>query len=358
MKKLTALLFFLFGCFFAACASPKANPAANQTLQTGEDTQTSPAQTETPSVETTFSDTDANTDTDKKTISEKKEAELLRYEDAVPIVYMTKEITGKSMLRLYESLYIELDGARTAVYVSAEDPMGSTDLEPALLDPIVPSLNGTIAVCATADDGSVSGKDRYSQAREHGLTQIADVVVLDEHGSVSLFVEEGVHLQETKVGAHFSEYDGYLVISNFTSHPKTGFRGAVSSLSLGFSSAEGKRLIHSAKAAAAKAAAQQDVLLESMAEAGKSISDALDKNLLYINVMNHFQAEDTVMPDIGILACTDPVALDQACVDLVYMAENSAPFINAIESQNGEYLLEHAEEIGLGNSAYTLITIE
>ena len=158
MKKLTALLFFLFGCFFAACASPKANPAANQTLQTGEDTQTSPAQTETPSVETTFSDTDANTDTDKKTISEKKEAELLRYEDAVPIVYMTKEITGKSMLRLYESLYSELDGARTAVYVSAEDPMGSTDLDPALLDPIVPSLNGTIAVCATADDGSASGK--------------------------------------------------------------------------------------------------------------------------------------------------------------------------------------------------------
>lgn len=361
MKKRIVLFFLLLGFFFAACASPNSKNAATQTPNSSN---TVTAGTDSPGTPDNSSGTTDSTLPDTGSDSEpqpaQKDAELCRrYADAVPVVYMVKEITGQSMLRLYQSLCTDLAGSRTAVYVAAGDPMGSDDLAPALLDSIVNYVGGTIVISAASDDGSVSGTDRYAQAKEHGLTQIADVVVLDEHGSVPLSVTDGVHLQEHQVGAHFPEYDGYLVISHFASHPKTGFSGAVSSLSLGFSSAEGKRLLSSGGTDSADIPeGAHTVFLESMAEAGKSVSDALNGNLLYINVLNHFQPGGTAMKDIGILACTDPVALDQACVDFIYMAKDSEAFVEVIEAQNAEYVLEHAEEVGLGNSAYTLVTIE
>ncbi|MDE7313317.1 MAG: DUF362 domain-containing protein [Eubacterium sp.] len=350
-REIVRILLCIFMAFFmeaslAACnATPAASDAENNAPMAGEQMQGDAGQADGGNEQTEGIDAYATSDTP----SAQQETKLQRYADAVPVVYMANEITEQSMLALYQSLCREIKGDNTAVYVSAGEPMGSDDLDSALLGGIVQYVDGTIAVCATADDGSASGTDRYSQAQEHGFTKIADVVVLDEDGSVSILAEEGIHLQEYQVGAHFPEYDGYLIVSHFTEHPLTGFRGAVHSISLGVGSAEGKRQILEM---------EQTVLLESMAEAGKAVFDALDGNLLYVNVLKRMQTDNAAMQDIGILACTDPVALDQACVDLIYMAQGSEPFVEVIEAQNGEYVLEHAEEVGLGNSAYTLVTLD
>lgn len=207
----------------------------------------------------------------------------------------------------------------------------------------------------------------YQVAEDHGFTEIADVVIMDEDGSATIPVEGGTHLKENYVGAHFPEYDGFLVLSHFKGHAMAGFGGAIKNISIGIGSAEGKCLIHTAGSSHDSPwGGEQNAFLESMAEAGKSVVDALDGNILFINVMNHLSIDcdcdgnpaEPDIHDIGILASADPVALDQACVDLIYQAEGREALVSRMESRNAELVLEHGEEIGLGSRSYQLKRID
>ena len=231
-------------------------------------------------------------------------------------------------------------------------------------------MDGTIVECNTAYGGSRSSTAmHYQVAEDHGFTEIADCQILDENGSMTLPVENGSVLTENYVGAAFDDYDSYLILSHFKGHAMAGYGGAIKNISIGLGSSEGKSWIHSGgKSLTNPWGGQQDVFLESMAEAGKSVSDYLDNgnNIAYVNVMNRLSVDcdcdgnpvEPDMHDIGILASIDPVALDQACVDLVYSAEDGAALIKRIESKNGLHTLEHAEEIGLGSREYQLVILD
>lgn len=342
MKKLMILLCAVCGFQLAACSSKPPEGDAVQAEPGAE--QSGLEQTE---------------DTGQADTKSDKEAELKRYANTVPVVYMTKEITAQSLQNLYQSIDNGMQGDHLAVKISAGELPSGNDLEAELFHDFVKSVNGTIAASSTRDD--------LQPADNSELTEIAETVVLDESGSVAISVEDGLHLTENYVGTHFSEYDGFLVISYFQGHAAAGFDGAVKNVSVGMSSAEGKCLIYSAGSSSTDPrGAKQDSFLEAMAEAGKAVADALDENILYINIMDHrsidggFEEADDISEDrkIGILASADPVALDQACVDLVYMEEGNEVFVNWMEKLNGEYALEYAEEIGLGSSAYTLVSID
>ena len=240
---------------------------------------------------------------------------------------------------------------------------------PNLIADLVHEVNGTIVENNTAYGGQrASTAMHYQVAEDHGFASIADFVVLDEDGSVSLPVEGGTQLTENPVGAHFPEYDGYLVLSHFKGHAMAGFGGAIKNISIGMASQEGKCLIHTAgESHTSPWGGEQDPFTESMAEAGKSVVDALDGNILYVSVMNHLSIDcdcdgnpaEPDMHDMGILASTDPVALDQACVDLVYASQDdTASLIERMESRNAVHVLEHGEEIGLGNRDYRMVSID
>ena len=203
-------------------------------------------------------------------------------------------------------------------------------------------------------------------AADHGFTAIADFQIMDEAGSLSLPVAGGLHLSEDLVGAAFSDYDGLLVLSHFKGHMMAGFGGALKNISIGMASREGKYLIHSAGATSESwwSAATPD-FLESMADACKAVL-AAQPNMLFVNVMNNLSVDcdcdsnpaPPKMADIGILASADPVALDQACVDLVYASEDdSADLIKRMESRDGVHVLEAAESLGVGSRAYELVEI-
>lgn len=342
MKKLMILLCAVCGFQFAACSS---KPPEGDAVQT----ESGAGQSGSEQAEDT-GQADTNSD---------KEAELNRYADTVPVVYMTKEITAQSLQELYQSIDNGMQGNHLAVKISAGELPSGNDLEPELFQDFVKAVKGTVVASSTRDD--------LQPADNSALAEIAAPDVLDESGSVAISVEDGLHLSENYVGTHFSEYDGFFVISYFQGHAAAGFDGAVKNVSVGMSSAEGKCLIYSAGSSSTDPrGAEQDTFLESMAEAGKAVADALNENILYINIMDHrsidggFDEAADVSEDrkIGILASEDPVALDQACVDLVYMEEGNEVFVNWMEKLNGEYALEYAEEIGLGSSAYTLVSID
>ena len=262
-----------------------------------------------------------------------------------------------------------LSGENIAVKLSTGEPPASNYLDPALIADLVSLVDGTIVENNTAYGGQRSSTAmHYQVAEDHGFTEIADFVVLDEDGSVTLPVEGGTQLTENLVGAHFPEYDGYLVLSHFKGHTMAGMGGAIKNISIGMASQEGKCLIHTAgESHTSPWGGEQDPFLESMAEAGKSVMDALDGNMLFVSVMNHLSVDcdcdgnpaEPDMHDIGILASADPVALDQACVDLVYASQDdTASLIERMESRNAYHVLEHGEDIGLGSRTYRLVSID
>lgn len=283
------------------------------------------------------------------------------------IVYMTEEISAKSLVAIYEALEASPTG-NIAVKLSTGEP-GSNYLRTDLIGDLVQSFdNPTIVECNTAYGGSrASTAMHYQVAADHGYTAIANVDIMDENGSFSLPVTGGTNLTENYVGANFENYDYFVVLSHFKGHSMAGFGGAIKNISIGIASSEGKAWIHSGGTSLTNAwSGEQDAFLESMAEAGKSVVDALNGNILYINVMNRLSVDcdcdsspaEPDMHDIGILASYDPVALDQACVDLVYAAEDGQSLVNRIESRNGLHTLEHAETIGLGSRNYQLVNID
>lgn len=285
--------------------------------------------------------------------------------DNASIVYIITDISSESLVEIYEALNWE-PSKEVAVKLSTGEPPASNYLDPDLIAELVHRVDGTIVENNTAYGGSRSSTAmHYQVAEEHGFTAIADVDILDEDGSTSLPVENGEHLTENLVGSHFNNYDSYLVLSHFKGHAMAGYGGAIKNISIGLASSEGKTIIHTANEGGSMWDADQNSFLESMAEAAKSVTDTLGDRIVYINVMNRLSVDcdcdgnpaEPDMHDIGILASTDPVALDQACIDLVYEAEDGESLVNRIESRNGLLTLQHAEEIGLGSRSYQLVDI-
>lgn len=282
-------------------------------------------------------------------------------------VYMTTDISPEGLNAVYDALGAEIpQNANVAVKISTGET-GSNYLRPELIADLVQRVNGTIVECNTAYGGDRANTSYHLQlAADHGYTEIADVDIMDADGSMTLPVVGGSHLTENYVGAHFANYDYYVVLSHFKGHAMAGFGGAIKNISIGIASSDGKAHIHSGGTGGSMWGGDQDAFLESMAEAGKSVSDELAGNILYINVMNRLSVDcdcdtnpaEPDMHDIGILASYDPVALDQACVDLVYAADDGASLVERIESRNGLLTLSHAEAIGLGSSNYDLISLD
>lgn len=288
-----------------------------------------------------------------------------------PVVYMTRNIDSAGLMKVYQALQWTPTG-KVAVKLSTGEPPASNYLAPDLIRELVQSVDGTIVECNTAYGGSRSSTAMHMQvAKDHGFTEIADVDIQDADGSMEIPVKNGSRLSVNYVGENFDHYDSYLVLSHFKGHSMAGFGGAIKNISIGLASSEGKCWIHSGGTSRTNAwGGKQNDFLESMAEAGKAVSDYLGngKRIMYVNVMNRLSVDcdcdghpaEPDMHDIGILASADPVALDQACVDLIYEQKNGdgASLVNRIESRNGLLTLEHADEIGLGSREYTLVDID
>ncbi len=282
-------------------------------------------------------------------------------------VYMTKNITPEGLTAVYNALERKCSG-KTAVKLSTGEPPASNYLRPALIKDLVQLVHGTVVECNTAYEGErIRTEDHYRVAKEHGFTEIADFQIQDEDGSMALPVNCGIRLKENYVGTHFPDYDSYLILSHFKGHVMAGFGGAIKNISIGLGSSKGKAWIHSGGTSFTDFwSGEQDAFLEAMAEAGKSVSDYLGDRIVYVNVMNRLSVDcdcdghpaEPDMKDIGVLASTDPLALDQACIDLVYSAPDGKSLIERIESKNGLHTLEHAAKIGLGSREYKLIMLE
>ncbi len=288
------------------------------------------------------------------------------------IVYFSKDISPTGLLAIYKALDRKLPG-KVAVKISTGEPGGHNYLSPDLIKDLVQSVNGTIVECNTAYPGKRSSTEEHKKAAaEHGFTAIANVDIMDEEGSISLPFEKGKNIKEDFVGSHFKNYNSFIILSHFKGHAIGGFGGAIKNMSIGIASASGKMWVHTAgvtdkTSELAKAfTTDQNKFLESMAEAAGAVMNSLGENIVYINVMNKLSVDcdcdsnpkDATMADIGILASLDPVALDQACVDLVYKAPDSKDLIERIESRNGIHTIEHAEKMDLGNSKYDLVNID
>ncbi|MCL2070269.1 MAG: DUF362 domain-containing protein [Treponema sp.] len=283
------------------------------------------------------------------------------------VVYFTADISPAGLMAVYEALGLEANG-NVAVKIHTGEPGNPHFVRPALMQNLVQRVNGTFVEANTVPGSRrATAAMHYQVAQDHGFTAVAPVVILDERAEISLPVTGGRHLEENFVGARFNEFDFHIVLSHFKGHPSGGFGGAIKNMSIGYASAAGKSLIHSAGRSRGTGwqSPNQNAFLESMAEAAKSVRDVAGGRILYINVMNHLSVDcdclsrpaPPTMADIGILASLDPVALDKACVDLVYAASDSQDLIRRIESRNGLLTLEHAERIGLGSRTYRLVRL-
>ena len=285
-----------------------------------------------------------------------------------PLVYFTRSITPESLVKVYEALGWTPEGP-VAVKISTGEPPASHPLAADLIGPLVRRVQGTIVECNTAYGTARSSLAPHLQlAKWRGYTAIAGVDILDGTGDMALPVTGGTHLKENYVGAHLADYRSCLVLSHFKGHVRAGYGGAIKNLSIGFGSSEGKHWIHTAATSwTSIRAPEQDDFLESMADAAKSVSDYMGhgERMAYVNVMNNLSVDcdcngnpaPPEMADVGILASTDPVALDQACMDIVYSAPDSAALIERIESRNGLHTLEAAEANGLGSRTYRLVEL-
>ncbi|OKZ18149.1 MAG: ferredoxin [Bacteroides sp. 43_108] len=288
---------------------------------------------------------------------------------AKPKVYMTRDISSESLVKIYKALGRKASG-RVAVKLSTGEPGGNNFLQPALISKLVKEVKGTIVECNTAYGGGRSNTEAHMKAaEEHGFTKIAKVDIMDAEGEVKIPVTGGSHIDYDIVGKNFMNYDFVVVLSHFKGHAMAGFGGAIKNISIGIASANGKRWIHSGGTSTSDwGHPTQEQFLETMAEAGKAVADKCGDRILYISVMNNLSVDCDCdahpaapqMGDIGILASLDPVALDKACVDLVRNSsdEGKVHLIERIDSRKGMTTLVHAEEIGLGSQEYELVEMK
>ena len=286
-------------------------------------------------------------------------------------VYFTKEITPESLIKIYEALGVEATG-RVGVKISTGEAGGHNYLKPELIKDLVEKLNANILECNTAYAGKrMATEDHLKVIHDHGFDAIATVDLMDKDGEMEI-PANGKHLDVDIVGKNLSNYDFMINLAHFKGHAMGGFGGVLKNQSIGVASTNGKTYIHTAGKTRNPGELwdnlpEQDAFLESMAEAAKAVRDYMKSNILYIDVMNNLSVdcdcdsnpEDPCMKDIGILASVDPVAVDQACIDMIWNSTDPGRdhFIERVERQNGRHILPYAEEIGLGSREYELVEI-
>lgn len=284
-------------------------------------------------------------------------------------IYFTRIITPEKVLEMYEVLGKELIG-KIAVKLHSGEEGNQNFLKPDFLRPIIDKLNGTVVECNTAYEGSRNTTEKHLKTIEkHGWSKYFEVDLMDAEGpDMILDIPEGKVIQKNYVGKDMKNYDGMIVLSHFKGHPMGGYGGALKQLSIGCASSYGKAYIHGAGEPEKIWTADHDLFLESMADAAKSVHEYFKGNIVYINVMKNMSvdcdccavAEDPCMDDIGILVSTDPIAIDQACIDLVFASNDKGRnhLIERIESRHGIHTIEAASALGYGSREYELIEID
>lgn len=282
-------------------------------------------------------------------------------------VYFTRNITSENALKMYKVLNIELQG-RVCVKVHSGEAGNQNYLKPLFFKDIIDYVNGTVVECNTAYDGERNTTIKHKKLMdEHEWTKYFNVDIMDSEGDLELDIKNGKVIKKNFVGNHIKNYDSMLVLSHFKGHPMGGYGGALKQLSIGCASSYGKAYIHGAGVPQDIWTADHDKFLESMSDAASSVVDYFKGNIAYINVMCNMSvdcdcckvAEDPCISDIGILSSTDPVALDKACIDLVYNSSdpNKDHLIERIESRNGTHTIYEANKRGIGSLEYELIEI-
>ena len=284
-------------------------------------------------------------------------------------VYFSSKITPEQVLSMYRTVGGNLTG-RVAVKVHSGEPGNQNFLKPELWRPVIDEVGGTVVECNTAYDGERNTTERHVKVlKKHGWSEVFKTELLDAEGpDVVLDIPNGAVIKKNYVGKGIADYDSALVLSHFKGHPMGGFGGALKQLSIGVASSFGKAYIHGAGDPAAIWSADHDSFLMSMADAAKSVVDYFKGEAVYVNVMKNMSvdcdccavAEDPCIADIGILVSLDPVAIDQACLDLVYSCDDPRKdhLIQRIESRNGALTVQAAAELGIGSREYELIEVE
>ena len=288
-------------------------------------------------------------------------------------VYFTKEITKESVLKMYEVLEKELKG-NVAVKIHSGEEGNQNFIKPEMYEDVIKHLNATVVECNTAYVGERDTTEKHRKLIEkHGWSKYYNVDILDSEGpDLVLDIPDGKVIKKNYVGKNIENYDSMLVVSHFKGHPMGGYGGALKQLSIGVASSKGKRYIH---CIGKENGSYEDMFkvdqikfLEAMADSAKTVVDYFNGNIAYINIMCNMSvdcdccdvAEDPCMHDIGILSSTDPVALDQTCVDLVYNSNDKGKnhLIERIESRHGIHTIEAASELNIGSREYELINID
>lgn len=289
-------------------------------------------------------------------------------------VYFSKEITPENVVKIYEALGKELHG-KVAVKVHSGEAGNQNYLRPEFMRKIIEKVNGTIVECNTAYEGERNTTEKHRKLMEnHEWTKYFDVDIMDAEGEdIILKIPNGKVLKENYVGKNMANYDSMLVVSHFKGHPMGGYGGAIKQLSIGCASSVGKSWIHSAGKEKDQKKLwgnlpEQDAFLEAMADAAYSVVEYFKGNMAFINIMCNMSvdcdccsvAEDPCMKDIGILASLDPVAIDQACIDLVKNSNDSGKehFLERVNSRHGTHTIDVSAELGVGTKEYELINIE
>lgn len=291
-------------------------------------------------------------------------------------VYFTRDITPEALVRIYKALGKEAKG-RVAVKISTGEAGGHNYLKPELIRNLVDEVGGTIVECNTAYAGSRNtSAAHWKTIRQHGFDKIAKVDIMDEHGDMRIPVKDTTHIKYDIVGASLANYDFMVNLAHFKGHAMGGFGGVLKNQSIGVASSAGKTYIHTAGKVQSpdelwNNLPAQDYFLESMAAAAQAVADYFKGNILYINVMNNLSVDcdcdsspdEPKLKDMGIMASLDPVALDKACLDMVFNhksteGDDAKPLIERINRQHGTHIVDYAEKIGLGRTAYVIVDID
>lgn len=284
-------------------------------------------------------------------------------------VYFSRTITPEKVAQLYDLVGKQLPG-KVAIKVHSGEKGNQNFLKPDFWKPVVDKVGGTVVECNTAYEGQRNVTERHIQLmNDHGWSKYFPVDLLDAQGpDKELSIPNGKVIKKNFVGKDIDAYDSMLVLSHFKGHPMGGYGGALKQLSIGVASSYGKAYIHGAGETEKIWSADHDLFLEAMADAASSVVDFFKGNIVYINVMKNMSvdcdccavAEDPCIADIGILASDDPIAIDQACIDLVYACDDpgKAHFLERVESRNGVHTIEAASDLGFGSREYELVTVD